>query len=99
LGWGRFNLLAGDADPEGADSLRARGEERLAVRHAWSDAISPLEPTSVAWIPVLDHGNVRPPLADSSRGARGEGLAAPCVFDTAYWPATLASGYTALGRL
>ena len=96
---GGFNLLAGDADPEGADSLRTRWEERLAVRHAWSDAINRLEPTSVAWIPVLDHGDVRAPLADSSRGARGEALAAPCVFDTAYWAATLASGYTALGRL
>src|SRR5881396_2772725 len=96
---GGFNLLAGDADPKGADSLRARWEERLAVRRVWGDAIKRLEPTSVAWIPVLDHGDVRVAFADSSRGVRGEALAAPCVFDTAYWASTLASGYAALGRL
>src|SRR5438034_1015794 len=54
---GGFNLLAGDAGPESSDSLHTYWEERLAVRRAWADAVKRLQPTSVAWIPLLDYGN------------------------------------------
>ncbi|HEU5260405.1 MAG TPA: hypothetical protein VFU41_03160 [Gemmatimonadales bacterium] len=96
---GGFNLLAGDADPASADSLRARWDERLAVRRAWSEAVKALQPTSVAWIPVLDYGNGHPPRADSSRGARGEQIPAPCALDSAFWGEGLAPAYGALVRL
>lgn len=96
---GGFNLLTGDADPENADSLHARSEERDALRRAWADAGNRLEPTSVAWIPVLDHHSVHWSSEDSSRGVRGDVLPAPCVFDSALWEGGLASAYTALGRL
>src|SRR6266567_143274 len=96
---GGFNLLGGDADPAGADSVHARWEERDAVRRAWAAAVGRLEPTSVAWIPVLDYGDARRNLADSSRGARGEGLAAPCALDSALWAEGLSGAYAALGRL
>src|SRR5437016_7024399 len=56
---GGFNLFAGDAGPESADSLHVRWEERDAVRRAWADAVKRLQPTSVAWIPLLDYRNVR----------------------------------------
>src|SRR2546429_555850 len=75
---GGFNLLSGDAYPEGADSMHARWWERDAVRRAWSDAVSRLGPTSVAWIPAFDYGGARLPPADSSRGPRGEALPGPC---------------------
>jgi hypothetical protein len=96
---GGFNLLAGDAGPESTDSLHVRWEERDAVRRAWADAVKRLQPTSVAWIPVLDYGNARHGIADSSRGVRGEALAAPCALDSTLWAAGLASAYAALGRL
>ena len=96
---GGFNLLSGDAYPEGADSLHARWWERDAVRRAWSDAVSRLGPTSVAWIPAFDYGAARLPPADSSRGPRGEALPAPCVLDTALWVGGFAPAATALGRL
>src|SRR5205823_1747053 len=96
---GGFNLLGGDADPAGADSLHARWEERDAVRRAWAAAVGRLEPTSVAWIPVLDYGHARRTPADSSRGTRGEGLAAPCALDSVLWAEGLSGAYGALGRL
>src|SRR2546422_7343754 len=96
---GGFNLLAGDASPEGADSLHVRWEERDAVRRAWADAVKRLQPTSVAWIPLLDYGNARHAAVDSSRGARGEALAAPCALDSTLWTEGLPSAYGALGRL
>src|SRR5881396_2652454 len=96
---GGFNLLSGDAYPEGADSMHARWWERDAVRRAWSDAVSRLGPTSVAWIPAFDYGAARLPRADSSRGPRGEALPAPCVLDTALWVGGFAPAATALGRL
>lgn len=96
---GGFNLLAGDADLEGADSVHARWEEREALRRAWADAVNRLEPTSVAWIPALDHHDVRWAPDDSSRGARGEALAAPCALDSTLWADGFASAYGALGRL
>ena len=96
---GGFNLLGGDADPAAADSVHARWEERDAVRRAWAAAVGRLEPTSVAWIPVLDYANARRNPADSSRGARGEGLPAPCALDSALWAEGLAGAYAALGRL
>ena len=94
-----FNLLSGDAYPEGADSAHARWWERDAVRRAWSDAVNRLGPTSVAWIPAFDYAAARLPPADSSRGARGEALPAPCVLDTALWAGGFAPAATALGRL
>jgi hypothetical protein len=96
---GGFNLVGGDADPEGADTLHVRWEERDALRRAWAAAVGRLEPTSVAWIPVLDYGNARRAPADSSRGARGEALAPPCALDSALWAEGLAAAYGALGRL
>ena len=96
---GGFNLLAGDASPESMDSLHVRWEERDAVRRAWADAVKRLQPTSVAWIPLLDYGNARHAAADSSRGARGESLAAPCALDSTLWAEGLPSAYGALGRL
>src|SRR5258706_2290768 len=96
---GGFNLVAGDAAPESMDSLHVRWEERDAVRRAWGDAVKRLQPTSVAWIPLLDYGNARHAAADSSRGARGEALAAPCAFDSLLWAEGLPSAYGALGRL
>src|SRR5207248_2348058 len=96
---GGFNLLGGDADPAGADSVHARWEERDAVRRAWTAAVGRLEPTSVAWIPVLDYAHARRNPADSSRGARGEGLPVPCALDSALWAEGLAGAYAALGRL
>src|SRR3989454_4140016 len=81
------------------DSLHVRWEERDAVRRAWGDAVKRLHPTSVAWIPLLDYGNARHAPADSSRGARGEALAAPCAFDSLLWAEGLPSAYGALGRL
>lgn len=100
LDGGGFNLVAGDAAADWADSIRARWDERDAVRRAWGDAVKRLAPTSVAWIPVFDAGDVRLPLADSSRGPRGEGLPAPCVLDTAVWTGALGPAFgSALGRL
>src|SRR5881275_58416 len=96
---GGFNLLGGDADPAGADSVHARWEERDVVRRAWAAAVGRLEPTSVAWIPVLDYGHARRTPADSSRGTRGEGLAAPCALDSVLWAEGLSGAYGALGRL
>jgi hypothetical protein len=96
---GGFNLLGGDADPAGADSAHARWDERDAVRRAWAAAIGRLEPTSVAWIPVLDYEHARRNPADSSRGARGEGLAAPCALDSALWAEGLSGAYAVLARL
>jgi len=96
---GGFNLLAGDAGPESMDSVHTRWDERDAVRRVWADAVKHLQPTSVAWIPVLDYGNARHAAADSSRGARGEALPAPCALDSTLWADGLASAYGALGRL
>ena len=96
---GGFNLLAGDAGPESTDSLHTRWDEREAVRHAWADAAKRLQPTSVAWIPVLDLGNARHAAADSSRGARGEALPEPCALDSTLWSDGLTSAYGALARL
>src|SRR5438132_1603274 len=96
---GGFNLLGGDADPSAMDSVHARWEERDAVRRAWAAAVGRLEPTSVAWIPVLDYAHARRNPADSSRGARGEGLAAPCALDSALWAEGISGAYAALGRL
>src|SRR6266566_4557684 len=96
---GGFNLLAGDASPESTDSLHVRWEERDAVRRAWADAVKRLQPTSVAWIPLLDYANARHAGLDSSRGARGEGLAAPCALDSTLWGEGLPSAFGALARL
>src|SRR5213593_310691 len=96
---GGFNLLAGDAGPESTDSLHTYWEERLAVRRVWADAVKRLQPTSVAWIPVLDLDKARHAAADSSRGARGEPLAPPCALDSMLWTDGLATAYAALGRL
>ena len=96
---GGFNLLTGDAGPESMDSAHVRWDVREAVRRAWADAVKRLQPTSVAWIPVLDYDNARHATADSSRGVRGEGLAAPCALDSTLWADGLASAYGALGRL
>ena len=96
---GGFNLFAGDAGPESTDSLHVRWEERDAVRRAWADAVKRLQPTSVAWIPLLDYRNARHATGDSSRGARGEGLPAPCALDSTLWTEGLPSAFGALGRL
>ncbi|PYO96342.1 MAG: hypothetical protein DMD60_10765 [Gemmatimonadetes bacterium] len=96
---GGFNLFAGDAGPESTDSLHVRWEERDAVRRAWADAVKRLQPTSVAWIPLLDYRNARHAPADSSRGARGEALPVPCALDSTLWAEGLPSAYGALGRL
>jgi hypothetical protein len=96
---GGFNLLAGDAAPENTDSLHTRWDEREAVRRAWADAAKRLQPTSVAWIPVLDLGAARHAVTDSSRGARGEALPMPCALDSTLWSDGLPSAYGALGRL
>lgn len=96
---GGFNLLAGDAGPESTDSVHTRWDERDAVRRAWADAAKRLQPTSVAWIPMLDLGNARHAPADSSRGARGEALPVPCALDSTLWNDGLAFAYGALGRL
>ncbi len=96
---GGFNLVAGDADPEGTDSVHARWEERDAVRRAWSDAANRLQPTSVAWIPAFDPSDARWASGDSSRGPRGEAVPAPCAFDSTLWAGAFAPAYTALGRL
>jgi len=96
---GGFNLFAGDAGPESTDSLHVRWEERDAVRRAWADAVKRLQPTSVAWIPLLDYRNVRHAPADSSRGARGEALPVPCALDSTLWAEGLPAAYSALGRL
>jgi hypothetical protein len=96
---GAFNLVAGDADPEGTDSVHARWEERDAVRRAWTDAANRLQPTSVAWIPVFDAYHARWAPGDSSRGPRGEAVPAPCAFDSTLWAAAFAPAYAALGRL
>lgn len=96
---GGFNLFAGDARPESMDSLHTRWDERDAVRRTWADAVKRLQPTSVAWIPLLAYGAARHSAVDSSRGARGEGLAAPCALDSTLWSDGLPSAYAALGRL
>ena len=96
---GGFNLLTGDAYPEGGDSAHARWWERDAVRRAWSDAVKRLGPTSVAWMPAFDYAAARLPPGDSSRGPRGEALPAPCALDTTLWAAGFAPAYAALGRL
>ncbi|HVH08564.1 MAG TPA: hypothetical protein VM736_02105 [Gemmatimonadales bacterium] len=96
---GGFNLLGGDAAPEETDSVHVRWEQRAAVRRAWEAAVSRLEPTSVAWIPVLDYDHARRAPPDSSRGARGEALAAPCALDSTLWADGLAAPYGALARL
>jgi len=69
------------------------------VRRAWADAVKRLQPTSVAWIPLLDYRNVRHAPADSSRGARGEALPVPCALDSTLWAEGLPAAYSALGRL
>jgi|SRR5690242_7856959 len=96
---GGLNLLGGDADPEAMDSLHTPWELRDAVRRAWAAAVSRLEPTSVAWIPMMDFDRARRAPADSSRGPRGEGLAAPCALDSTLWADGLGGAYGALGRL
>ncbi|HYK82395.1 MAG TPA: hypothetical protein VEU55_04570 [Gemmatimonadales bacterium] len=96
---GGFNLLAGDAAPEATDSARARSDERETVRHAWADAVTRLQPTSVAWIPAFDAAAVRSAAGDPSRGPRGEAVAAPCAFDSTLWAGALAPAYAALARL
>ena len=96
---GGFNLLAGDARPESMDSVHVRWDEHDAVRRAWADAVKRLQPTSVAWIPVLNYGAARHSAADSSRGARGEALPVPCALDSTLWADGLTSAYGALGRL
>ena len=96
---GAFNLLAGDAAPESMDSAHTRWYEFDATRRAWTEAVKRLQPTSVAWIPMLDFSNARHGAADSSRGARGEGLAASCALDSTLWAEGLTSAYAALGRL
>jgi hypothetical protein len=95
---GGFNLLAGDAGPESMDSVHGRWDERDAVRRAWADAVRRLQPTSVAWIPVLDFDKVRH-RADSSRGARGEAVAVPCALDSTLWTEGLAPAFGALTKL
>jgi hypothetical protein len=96
---GGFNLVAGDADPEGSDSVHARWEERDAVRRAWTDAAARLQPTSVAWIPVFEAAGARWTPGDSARGPRGEAYPLPCAFDSTLWASALDPAYTALGRL
>jgi hypothetical protein len=96
-----LNLLAGDAHPEAvADSLHRPSEEREAVRHAWSDAVNLLQPTSVAWIPAFGYGDYRPGRwTDSSRGPRGEALDAPCALDSLFWDSGLVPAFAALARV
>src|SRR4029077_9577952 len=96
---GGFSLVAGDAGPESMDSLHVRWEERDAVRRAWGDAVKRLQPPSVALVPLPGYGTARHAAVDSSRGARGEALAAPCAFDSLLWAEGLPSAYGALGRL
>jgi hypothetical protein len=96
---GGFNLLAGDAAPESADSVHARWEERDAVRRAWTDAATRLQPTSVAWIPAFDMASARWGAGDWSRGPRGEPVAAPCALDSLLWAGALTPAYAALARL
>lgn len=96
---GGFNLFAGDAAPQATDSLHAPWQERDAVRRAWADAVTRLQPTSVAWIPMLNLADGRWAPGDSSRGPRGEPVAAPCAFDSTLWAGTLAPAYAALARL
>jgi len=96
-----LNLLAGDAHPETVvDSLHHFWAERDAVRRAWSQVVSLLEPTSVAWMPAFDYADYRPPgkWADSSRGSRGEAVGMPCALDTALWDG-IAPAYAGLARL
>lgn len=97
-----LNLLAGDADAEAlADSLHHWGDERSAVRHAWSEIATLLQPTSVAWIPALAAwpGRLLPVSADSSRGTRGEPRSAACALDSGAWSAGVAPAFTTLARL
>jgi hypothetical protein len=95
---GGLNLLAGDADPWASDTVRARWEGEL-VRRAWSDVVTRLQPTSVAWVPAFAPQDARVPLADSSRGSRGEGIPTWCALDSLLWKHVLAPGYGALARL
>src|SRR2546430_814134 len=76
---GGFNLLGGDADPAGADSVHARWEERDAVRRAWTAAVGRLEPTRGARVSLLGHAHARRNPAHSSRGGPGEGLPPACA--------------------
>ena len=97
-----LNLLAGDARPETVvDSLHHPWADRDIVRRAWSEVVSQLQPTSVAWIPAFDYADYRPPgtWTDSSRGSRGEAVAMPCALDSLLWDAGIAPAYTALARL
>jgi hypothetical protein len=97
-----LNLLAGDAHPETVvDSLHHLWADRDAVRRAWSEVVSHLQPTSVAWIPAFDFADYRPPgtWADSSRGSRGEAVGMPCALDSLLWDAGVAPAYAALARL
>jgi hypothetical protein len=96
-----LNLLAGDADPEAiGDSVHHRGDERTAVRRAWSDIGTLLQPTSVAWIPALATWPARLlPTGDSSRDERGESRGVPCVFDSTVWTGGVAPAFAALARL
>ena len=96
---GGLNLLAGDADPWASDTVRARRDERDLLRRAWSDAVTRLQPTSVAWIPAFVPRDARVPLADSSRGARGEGIATWCALDSLLWKDIFSTAYGALARL
>jgi hypothetical protein len=96
---GGLNLLAGDADPWASDTVRARWDERELVRRAWNEAVTRLRPTSVAWVPAFDPEDARVPLADSSRGARGQGIPTWCALDSLLWKHVLAPAYGALARL
>ena len=97
-----LNLLVGDAHPETVvDSLHHLWADRDAVRRAWIEAVSQLQPTSVAWIPAFDLADYRPPgtWTDSSRGSRGEAVGMPCALDSLLWDAGIAPAYAALARL
>ena len=96
-----LNLLAGDVDPQiVADSLHHRWDERSAVRHAWSETVNRLQPTSVAWIPAFASNDEWPfGLADSSRGARGGAPSAACVLDSALWDERVVPAAVTLARL
>jgi len=96
---GAVNLLAGDAEPRAvADSAHVPWEARD-TRRAWADLATRLQPTSVAWIPALDYRDGRVPIADSSRGPRGEAVADWCALDSLFWSELVAPAFGALSRL
>ena len=97
-----LNLLAGDAEAEViADSTHHRGEERAAVRRAWSAIVTLLQPTSVAWMPALAYWPAHLALVtgDSARGTRGEARGVACALDSAVWTLNVAPAFTGLARL